>query len=554
MTDCQVLVVGAGPAGLAAAIELGRRAIRVCVIERNERVGLAPRAKTTHLRTRELMRRWGLAQALADASPLGIDYPSNVVFATRLAGLELARFGNAFNCSPQRDDRYAEHAQWVPQYVLENVLRAHLESLPGVTIRFAHELTAIDQRAGERVSARVLDLQRNRYHEISADFLIGADGAHSRVRDLIGSRMAGNSRLSRNYNIVFRAPGLSRAHSLGPAIMYWLVNPDLPGLIGPMDSDDRWFFMPTGVPDGIDIDPAQAPAMIRRATGIDLPVQVISSDQWHAASLVADRYRHRRVFLVGDACHVHPPFGGYGMNMGFADSVDLGWKIAACLQGWGGAGLLESYEAERRPVHEQVIAEAVANHAVLGRELWRAGIEAADDSGATMRRALGDRILLDKKREFHAPGVVKGYTYRSQILASESTESTPMDWRVYEPSARPGAIAPHAWLSDGRSLYDLLGDGFTLLDTEAGGSDSAMAGPAATASAPPTELQQSALSSTVPLRHVVCGQPGLRGRYEARYVLIRPDQHVAWRGDRLPEGRQAFSLLSRLTGNLKVQS
>ena len=332
-TPTQVIIAGAGPAGLAAAIELGRRGVPCCVIERNDRVGLAPRAKTTHLRTREHLRRWGIADRLARASPFGVDFPSNVVFATRLSGYELARFENAFACAPQPDERYAEHAQWIPQYLLEEVLREYAQSLPCVSVRFEHEVVAIEQ-SSNGVKVVVHALRTGKSQELHARYLIGADGARSRVRDLIGVRMQGESLLSRNYNIVYRAPGLSQAHKLGPAIMYWLVNPDLPGLTGPMDTGDRWFFMPTGVPAGVQIDPANAPEMIRRATGIDLPFEILSSDQWTASSMVADRYSDRRVFLIGDACHVHPPFGGYGMNMGFGDGVDLGWKISAVLQGW----------------------------------------------------------------------------------------------------------------------------------------------------------------------------------------------------------------------------
>ena len=152
--------------------------------------------------------------------------------------------------------------------------------------------------------------------------------------------------------------------------------------------------------------------MIRRATGIDLPLEVLSADEWTAASLVADRYNEGRVFLIGDACHVHPPFGGYGMNMGFGDGVDLGWKLAAVLHGWAGASLLQTYEQERKPVHQFVIAEAVANHAVLGRQLWRDGLEDAGVQGERARAELGRDILLAKKREFHAPGVVKGLPVR----------------------------------------------------------------------------------------------------------------------------------------------
>lgn len=540
-----VLVVGAGPAGLAAAIELGTRGVRCLVVEQNERVGLAPRAKTTHARTREIMRRWGLADRLAQASPLGVDYPSNVVFATRLAGFELARFENAFNCSPEIDDRYAEHAQWVPQYVLEEVLREHAASLPDVELRFLHEFLSYETLNDGSIRAFVRELETGVPIEVRAEYLIGADGARSRIRELIGATMSGQTRLSRNYNLVFRAPGLAQAHRLGPAIMYWLVNPDLPGLMGPMDSDDRWFFMPMNVRPEVAIDPASAPAMIRLATGIDGPFEILSSDEWAAASLIADTYRAGRVLLVGDACHLHPPMGGYGMNMGIADAVDVGWKVAACLQGWGGERLLESYALERRPVHEAVIAEAVANHAVLGAQLWRDGLEDDTAEGAAVRAALGTEILRAKRREFHAPGVVKGYVYRSPVIVAENDTAPGLDWRHYEPQAAAGGIAPHGWLEPGRSLYDAFGAGFTLLSFECGCAEAVADSRTQTQTAC-RQLLDAASASGIPVLHLPLTDPGLAARYGRRLVLVRPDQHVAWCGNALEQPAQ--QLWATVTG------
>lgn len=165
--------------------------------------------------------------------------------------------------------------------------------------------------------------------------------------------------------------------------MYWQINGDAPSLIGPMDSGDTWFFMPTHVDPQQRASDIDARAMIARATGIDLPYEVLSSDEWTASKLLGDRYRQGRVFLVGDACHLHPPFGGYGMNMGVADSVDLGWKLAAALQGWGDPALIDSYERERRPVHQWVLDEAEHNHSILGNHLLADHLE---DAGAAGRR------------------------------------------------------------------------------------------------------------------------------------------------------------------------
>ena len=277
--------------------------------------------------------------------------------------------------------------------------------------------------------------------------------------------------------------------------------------------------MPTGMKEGETLSAAEAAAAIRRATGIDVPYEVLSSDEWVASHLLADRYRQGRIFLAGDACHLHPPFGGYGMNMGVGDGVDLGWKIAAVLQGWGGPALLDSYEAERRPVHHAVIVEAVANHAVLGGQLFREGLEDATEEGGALRAEVGAHIQRVKARKFHTLGTVLGLCYenspvtcRDGSLASQSAGSE------YMPCARPGCLAPHAWLKDGRSLYDLFGPGFSLVvDAAADATQVAAA-----------ERDAAALGAAMTVVRPA-GVP-VRKLYGAELILVRPDQHVAWRG------------------------
>lgn len=531
----EVLIIGAGPAGLAMAIELGSRGIACIVIERNERVGHAPRAKTTNVRTREHLRRWGIANQLAKASPLGLDYPSDVMFVTRLAGHKLAHFSNAFSCDPAPNALYSEHAQWIPQYTLEQVLKAHAQSLPGVTFRFEHELVSFEQDM-RAVTATVRGLRGKRLRVIEAAYLVGADGARSEVRTAIGATMEGKYGLSRNYNIVFRAPGLAQAHPHGKAIMYWQVNTDTPSLIGPMDEGDTWFFMPTGVPADFKVDAAAAADLIRKATGVDLPFEVLSSDEWVASRLIADRYRQGRALLVGDACHLHPPFGGYGMNMGVADSVDLGWKLAAMLRHWGGPSLLDSYQIERRQVHQRVMDEAVANHAVLGKELVRDGIEDDNHAGVAMRALVGATIAQVKRREFDTLGVVLGSRYDdSPIIVGDGSTPPLAQVSGFEPSACPGALAPHAWLSDGESLYDGFGADFTLLVCD-GESTADIA-----------QCRADAQAAGLPLTVLRPRADGLAQLYQARLALIRPDQHVAWRGDSWPVNGMA--LLRRISGH-----
>lgn len=517
--DAQVLFVGGGPAGLAAAIELGMRGIRALLVERNDRVGYAPRSKTTHTRTCEHLRRWGIAGKLRASSPLGVEYPSNMVFVTRLDGFKIATFENAMHCAPGRSPLYSEHAQWVPQYVLERVLHEHAASFRGVTLRFGSEMTSFEQDEGG-VHARFRDATTGAETEGQYLYLIGCDGAQSRVRKAIAANMRGETGLSRNYNVIFRAPGLTQANRHGPAVMYWVINDEMPSLLGPMDHEDLWFFMPTYVPRGLSLQEFDVPDLIRKAIGFDLPIEILSSDEWIAHSLIADRYSSGRVFLSGDACHLHPPFGGFGMNMAVHDSVDLGWKMAAVLQGWAGARVLDTYEIERKPVHQLMIDEAVVNHSLAPNQLFRSGIEDDTAVGESIRREIGERIMAVKAREFDTLGLLLGYRYQnSPTVIPDGSAPPPQHFRDYVPSAHPGCRAPHAWLEDGSSLYDHFGQGFTLMSAgDACDNENALT---------------IAAGLGVPFKYLPFPSSQIANLYGARFVLVRPDQHVAWRGNEL---------------------
>ena len=298
-----------------------------------------------------------------------------------------------------------------------------------------------------------------------------------------------------------------------------------------MDLQDQWWAIANGV--SAEVGEADPLALIRGLVGANTPAEVLGTDPWTARMLLADHYRNGRIFLAGDAAHLNPPWGGHGFNTGIGDAVNIGWKLAAVLEGWGGERLLASYEAERRPIAERTIREAVANMRVLAPDLGDAELVVSGSAGEQARQAAAETIRATKDREFHSLGLVLGYAYdTSPVIVDDGTPPSP-ESQNYEPTARPGSRLPHRWLPDGASLYDKLGSGFSLLRLGNGADVSTFMGGATARGAPLTvlDLRDQALEEI----------------YGASLLLVRPDQHVVWRGAAV-DRQAAEAILDQICG------
>ncbi|HEY7060159.1 MAG TPA: FAD-dependent monooxygenase [Chloroflexota bacterium] len=521
-----VLIVGAGPAGLSLAIALGAHGVPCVLVEQGDGTVDFPTANLLNARTLEHFRRWGIADELRyHAFPP--DFPRNCLFLTRLNGHELARFELPGNGDPAARSPYSPEGRlWCPKFYFFPVLLRRARADPHVDVRLGCRLEGFRQDA-DGVTAEVTDLPSGRQEALRAAYLVACDGGSSLVRRQLDVPMRGVFAEGHNASIYFKCD-LLRYHRHGPAIQYRIHNTRFVGGIFAMDGRDHWRVNVRLGPREVEtFDPAQC---LRDALGPGIPFELLAEKPWSGHRVVAERYRVGRGFLAGDAAHLLWPLGGFGMNTAIGDAVDLGWKLAGTVQGWGGPGLLASYEAERRPIGVRNVEEAASIKAADAQIPVSPVMDEDSPEGARLRAEAARLIEATRREEFavESPGMDLGYRYdASPICVPDGTPPPPDATETYTPTTRPGARAPHVWLRDGRSTLDLLGGSFVLLRLGAA--------PAAT-----DTIEDAARAGGMPLRVIALDEPAVRAAYERPLVLVRPDGHVAWRGARAPANAAEF--------------
>jgi 2-polyprenyl-6-methoxyphenol hydroxylase-like FAD-dependent oxidoreductase len=540
--DSEVLIVGAGPVGLTLAIDLAWRGIEVTVIE-TRAPAEPPEPKCNHVaaRTMEIFRRLGLAEKVRNAG-LPADYPHDISYRTTFTGQELTRIP-----IPCRRDRFTRKdgpdCNWptpepphrINQIFLEPILFEHAAAQP--RIRIISRTLVEDVRIEDTsASAALRDLQTGAVHRLSCRYLIGCDGARSVVRKAIGAELAGDAIVQRVQSTYIRAPDLIHRQVHERAWGTGVINPRRAGMVYAIDGRERWLVHNYMKPGEGDFDSVDRDACIRTILGVgaDFNYDIISREDWYGRRLIANRFRDRAAFIAGDAAHIWVPYAGYGMNAGIADAMNLSWLLAAHLNGWAPASILDAYEAERWPITSQVsrFAMSHAESEIRRRGAVPADIEDDGAEGERARRETGRLTYEINVQQYACAGLNFGTYYdRSPIIAYDGAEHPAYTMSSYTPSTVPGCRAPHLWCEDGTSLYDAMGPEFTLLRFDSAVDVAA--------------LELAARDRDVPLKVLDVERPAAVA-FDSPLVLSRPDQHVAWRGDRSPA--DPLALIDRVRG------
>ncbi|MEU5318604.1 FAD-dependent monooxygenase [Streptomyces sp. NPDC021056] len=531
----RVLIVGAGPVGLSLAIELGWRGVPVTVLDQGDGHVPFPAGEAIFSRTMEHLRRWGRAEEARAQSAPPSDFPHRTVFATSVTGQVLAEFDyGVTNRTPGvYDPLTPEGPAFLSKFSFLPLLERTARSLPSVDIRLATRLETFDQDS-DGVLAVVHDMKSGDSETVSGAYLVACDGGRSSVRRALGIEFEGMFAQGHNFAVHFRAPellDLLRERLGGPAVQIHTLSSARRPYITVVNGVDEWRL---SVYLEEEPEPGDAVAWVQEAVGAPIDVEILTSQPWSGHCVVARRYRAGRVFLAGDSAHLLWPKGGFGANTGIGDAVDLGWKLAAVLQGWGGPALLDSYELERRPIAVRNVTEASGNWRSDSQLVPDAVLDRADAEGHRARNEMGGLIRRSRGKEFRCTGVQLGYRYSgSPICVPDGTPEPPDEPDDYVPSTWPGCRAPHVWLPDGSSVLDHFGRGFVLVVSGSGSAD-------------PSPLLEAARRRGVPLSVLRLTDPAAARLYERPLVLVRPDGHVGWRGEQAPADPAA--VLDRLRG------
>jgi 2-polyprenyl-6-methoxyphenol hydroxylase-like FAD-dependent oxidoreductase len=530
VVETPVLIVGGGPIGLALAADLGRRGVEALLVEKNEnRLGPAKMLEVS-VRTMEFCRQLGIADKVRNWG-FPQDWPLDSAFVTDLLGYELGRVRTPPLGSGASSEFSPERGRPCPQTWFDPILEGCARTFPHITLRHRVELESFVQD-DDGVTAMLRDHGSGRMEIVRAGYLVGCDGFASTVRGLLGIAIRGEPHIDWSMTIYLRIPDLSAYHDKEKAFRYVFVGPEGTwSFLSIVDGKDLWRLQLVDVDEGR-LQNADIAALMRRCMGRDVPYTIEDKSLWIRKRTVADRFGDGRVLIAGDAAHAHPPNGGLGMNTGIQDAFDLGWKLAATLAGWGGPDLIASYDHERRPASARAAEVSLANYRRLVSAEQRAEILSPTSAGDAARRAIGERLVEENEKSWHPVGVHLGYIYHpSPIVVPDGTPVPADDTFGYRPTAFPGARAPHVWLAPQRSILDLFGDGFVLLKF---------------GEAPSDAIERAAESRGVPLAVHRIDHREAAALYRRRLVLVRPDGHVAWRGDSQPD--DALMLIETVRG------
>jgi len=518
--DTPVLIVGAGPVGLALALDLAYHGVKSTVIEQDRGTGTEQLAKAGGLneRTLEFCRKWGIRERVVHwGGPE--DHPKETCYCTSLTGHIIGRDQSV------RDQTQFSPERWTkcPQFVFDPLLAEMVGRTDLATIRYSTRFDGLTQD-DDGVTADLTDLQSGRSLKARAQFLVGCDGAGSLVREEINVPFDGKT-LDYSVSVMIRIAEFERYHNLGQVERFMFVGPQGTWAnITSVDYRDIWRFVFVGSKAKLDLAHFDIAAEMRRAFGsIDVPFEILRIVPWQRSQKTAGRFRVGRVLLAGDAAHTTSPTGGHGLNTGLGDVSALGWMLAALAQGWGGPTLLDAYDQERRPIAVRNGSSSTKNYTQ-----WVGGTDyslvlADGPEGEVARERIGDALSAGLKPEWKSLGIVLGYRYEnSPVIVPDGVPPPPDDPSDYIPTARPGHRVPHAWLPDGRSTLDLFTQGYTLLRLGA---------------APPDidALLAAAKRCGMPLRVVDIDKDEITELYDCRLLLVRPDGHSVWRGETLPQ-------------------
>jgi 2-polyprenyl-6-methoxyphenol hydroxylase-like FAD-dependent oxidoreductase len=537
MKQVAVLIAGGGPVGMTLACELSRRGIACLLVERNPTTTRHPKMDITNARSMELFRRLGVVDALrAVAVPETSNF--DVSWITNLTGHELHRFrypsvSDWRRLIRERNDGSmpAEPPMRVSQVEIEPVLQRAVQAAPMVEAQWGVELEDVAQDH-EAVTA-TLRRADGAIEQVRCRYLVGCDGGTSRVRGCLGIRLEGQSRVQQRFLTHFRSTEVDLLQRWGIA---WHYQSAAGTLIAQNDSD-VWTLQ-TRWPQEMAPDDVDVPALLRGFAGRDFAHEILVANAWTPHFVVAERYGQGRVLLAGDAVHQYVPTGGYGMNTGIGDACDLGWKLAAILHGYGGPRLLASYELERRPVGRRN-CDAARRHSDARAEIAAVYREASDLTapspvGDAARAAAGRRIAALGNAENESYGIELGYAYAdSEVICADPGADIPDDPLHYVATTAPGARMPSVLMGNGVPIFDRLGPWFTLVCFGAPASEALLA---------------AAARRGVPLAVLRTDDPEIIKIYGRGLLLVRPDQHIAWRGTACEDARAADAIVSHVLG------